>query len=78
MIDLLEYALLYLKDELAVCDNEFLELEVDIPDEHPQADLVRDWVIVDNPRFKKGVHDSPYYRAQIATDLHRVKELLGR
>ncbi|MCU0082624.1 hypothetical protein [Streptococcus danieliae] len=77
MKDLLEYALLYLEDELAVCDNKYLELDIDLS-EHPQAELIRDWVVVDNPRFKEGVHDSPHYRAQISHDLNRVRELLGR
>ncbi|MGT2755402.1 hypothetical protein [Streptococcus ovis] len=77
MIGLLEYAQLYLEGELDVCDNERLELEIDLS-EHPQAELIRDWVVLDNPRFVKGVHDSPYYRAQIANDLDKVKDILGR
>ncbi|HES9067557.1 TPA: hypothetical protein VPG57_000003 [Streptococcus pyogenes] len=64
----LEYALAYLERELEIIDNEVIEVE--LPD--------GDWEFVLNPYYEEGLHDSPYYRSQVAKDILAIKELLGR
>lgn len=64
----LEYALAYLKQELEIIDDEVVEVE--LPD--------GDWEFVTHPLYKEGVHDNPYYRLQVVTDMQKIKELLGR
>ncbi|HIH7928135.1 hypothetical protein [Streptococcus suis] len=77
MEEMLKYAEKYLEDQLYIIDNEYLNYDLDLI-EHPDWENLRDWVIVDNPRYVKGVHDNPYYRAEIANDLDYVRKLLGR
>lgn len=64
----LEYALAYLERELEIIDNEVIEVE--LPD--------GDWEFVLNPYYEEGLHDSPYYRSQVAKDILYIKGLLGR
>ena len=77
MIELLEYAEKYLVDQLYIIDNEYLGYDLDLI-EHPDWENLRDYVVVNNPRYVEGVHDSPYYRAEIASALNEVREILGR
>lgn len=62
----LEYAKTYLKEELALCDTPYLEV----------LTLDGEWEEVEHPNFIWGMHDRPYYRAEIAHDLQEVIDLL--
>lgn len=64
----LEYAKNYLEEELALCDNPYLEVEV----------LDGEWVEVEHPKIIRSRHYSPHYRAEIAHDLQEVTDLLER
>lgn len=64
----LEYALAYLERELEIIDNEVIEVE------RPDGDRE----FVPNPCYEEGLHDSPYYRSQVAKDILDIKGLLGR
>ncbi|AKI37221.1 TPA: hypothetical protein VNE25_000618 [Streptococcus pyogenes] len=64
----LEYALAYLERELEIIDNDVIEVEL------PNGG----WEFVPNPYYEEGLHDSPYYRSQVAKDILDIKGLLGR
>ncbi|MBF0778151.1 hypothetical protein [Streptococcus cuniculi] len=64
----LEYAKAYLEEELVLCDNPYLDVE----------NLDGEWVEIDHPKFVRGRHNSPHYRASIAHDLQEAKDLLER
>lgn len=66
MREYLEYAKYYLEEELALCDNPWLEVD-DYSGEHEE-----------NPKFIWGKHNNPHYRASIAHDLQEVNDLLER
>lgn len=64
----LEYAKLYLEEELALCDNHYLDVEL--------SDGT--WDEIEHPKFIWGRHNNPHYRASIAHDLQEVNDLLER
>lgn len=73
--ELLGYAEKYLEEQLRLTDdidNKYLSFDSD------QLTHVGGWVYVENPSWVEGVHDSPYYRAEIANELNKVREMLGR
>lgn len=74
-LDILEYARSHLEDELYICDNQVLDLDVDLS-EHPYAEMMSDYVELSNPKFIQGKHDSPFYRAFIASELNKVIDLM--
>ncbi|KKF40872.1 hypothetical protein [Streptococcus uberis] len=64
----LEYALEHLERELDIIDNPYVYEY----DEDKDMEVRKD-----NPYYVDGVHDSPYYRSEIAKDLHDIKQMLG-
>lgn len=65
----LEYALEHLERELNIIDNPYIyEYDEDKDME----------VCIDNPDFKDGPHNSPYYRSEITKDILDIKTRLGR
>lgn len=64
----LEYAREHLERELKIIDT----LYVYEYDEDKGMEVRKD-----NPYYVDGVHDSPYYRSEIAKDLHDIKQMLG-
>lgn len=65
----LEYAREHLERELKIIDTPYV-YEYD-----EEKDME---VLKENPDYIDVIHDSPYYRSEIAKDLHDIKQILGR
>ena len=57
-----------MEEELALCNNPYFDVELSDGE----------WEEVDHPKFIRGMHDSPHYRAEIDHDLQEVTDLLER
>ncbi|GAB6651815.1 hypothetical protein BOVMAS18_18730 [Streptococcus uberis] len=65
----LEYAREHLERELKIIDTPYVYEY----DEEKDMEVRKE-----NPGYLDGIHDSPYYRAEIVKDLHDIKQILGR